>query len=133
MRKIISVFLTIGWFVPGFVYAQGTLYLSNLGVPSGGSNAIGSDSWLAAPFLTGTNSGGYDLNSIQLLMDAASGSPSGFRVSLYSDNSSSGSPESSLGSLSGSDPASGGIFTYTTSGLSLSPSTWYYKVWQPMA
>jgi hypothetical protein len=109
--------------------AQGTLQVSNIGQVSTGSAPIGSDVWIAQLFYTGNNSGGYDLDSIQLLMDATSGSPGGFSVSIYGLNS-NGSllPGSNLGSLSGSDPAGGGIFTYTASGLMLSPSTFYFVV-----
>ena len=68
-------------------------------------------------------------------MDAASGNPGGFDVSIYSKT---GDPHSftlpgdtvhsSLGSLSGLDPSAGGLFTYTASGISLSPSTFYFVV-----
>jgi hypothetical protein len=128
MREIIlsSIVFVAGLVAPLLTQAQGTLFASNLGQPSGGSAAIGSDSWLAQRFITGTNAGGYVLNSAQLLMEVASGSPNGFTVSLYS-NSGSG-PASNLGSLSGSDPSTGGIFTYATSGIMLSPSALYFVV-----
>src|ERR1039457_5454895 len=65
--------------------AQGTItYLSNLGQASTGSRAVGSDLWLAESFLTGTNAGGYLLDSVQLGMTNASGNPSGFTLMLYS-------------------------------------------------
>jgi hypothetical protein len=57
-------------------------------------------------------------------MDASSGSPGGFGVSVYS----SLNPNNNLGSLNGLDPSAGGVFTYTASGLMLSPSTYYYVV-----
>jgi hypothetical protein len=122
------ILLTVGLLLPLMVQAQGTLYVSNLGQTPTGSAAIGSDSWIAQQFYTGTNADGYVLNSVQLLMDAASGSPSGFTVSIYSFNNSNYGPGSNLGSLSGSDPAAGGVFTYTASGLTLSPSTAYFIV-----
>ena len=59
-------------------------------------------------------------------MNTPSGSPTGFVASVYS--SAGGIPGSSLGCLSGSDPLSGGIFTYTNSGIMLSPSTVYLIV-----
>jgi hypothetical protein len=65
-----------------------TAYLSNLGQSSTGSLAVGSDSWLAASFGTGTNEGGYELNSIQLAMTDASGNPSGFTVMIYTNGES---------------------------------------------
>lgn len=116
--------------LPQFVQAQGTLYVSNLGQTPTGSAAIGSDSWIAQTFETGTNAGGYVLNSVQLLTGAASGTPSGFNVSIYtsSTGSLSGQPSNNLGNLIGSDPWSGGMFTYTASELTLSPSTVYYVV-----
>jgi hypothetical protein len=122
------ILLTVGLLLPLMAQAQGTLYVSNLGQTPTDSAAIGSDSWIAQQFYTGTNADGYVLNSIQLLMDAASGSPSGFTVSIYSFNNSNYGPGSDLGSLSGSDPSAGGIFTYTASGLTLSPSTAYFIV-----
>jgi len=123
-----AIVLAAELFVPSFVQAQGTLYVSNLGQTPAGSAAIGSDAWIAQEIFTGTDSSGYSLNSVQLLMDAASGSPSGFNVSIYSFNNSNFRPGISLGSLSGSDPSAGGIFTYTTSGITLLPSTIYYIV-----
>ncbi len=113
------------------VQAQGTIYLSNLGQTSAGSNPVGNNSWLAAGFFTGPNAGGYTLNSVQLGMTDASGSPSGFTVMLYarSGNITTIVPGNSLGTLNGStDPSTSGVYTYTASGLTLSPSTHYYIV-----
>ena len=108
--------------------AQGTLSVSNLGQTPVGKAAIGNNSWIAQEFFTGTNSGGYTLNSIQLLMDASSGSPSGFAVSIYSGLF-TGPPESSLGNLVGSlNPTAGGLFSYTNSGITLSPGSSYFVV-----
>jgi hypothetical protein len=128
MRKIVlfSIVLLAELIAPLFMQAQATLFVSNLGQASGGNGAIGSDSWLAQSFGTGTNADGYVLNSVQLLTDVAYGSPNGFTVSLYS-NSGAG-PASNLGSLGGSDPSTGGVFIYTTSGIMLSASTLYFVV-----
>lgn len=112
---------------PEVIWAQGVTYVSNLGEPSTGSQAVGSDSWIAQGFFTGTNSDGYALNSVQLLMNAASGNPGGFAVSLYS-RLGNGTPGISIGSLSGSAPAVGGLFTYAASGLTLPPHTAYFVV-----
>jgi hypothetical protein len=117
------------------VQCQGILYVSNLGQAPTGSLAVGSNSWSAQTFVTGSSPGGYQLNSLQLLMDAASGTPGGFAVSIYSKTGDPHSlhlpgdtPQSSLGSLAGSDPAAGGLFTFTASNLMLSPSTFYFVV-----
>ena len=124
MRKIILTLVpAIALLLPQIAPAQGTLYLSNLGQTPTGDMAVGSDAWIASTFTTGTNSGGYVLNSIQLLLDSASGSPSGLTVSIYNFNN--GQSGSSLDALSGSDPAAGGIFTYTATNLTLLPSAGY--------
>jgi hypothetical protein len=64
-------------------------------------------------------------------MADASGNPSGFTVMLYSAiGNLAVLPGSSLGTLSGStDPATGGIYTYTApSNLTLSSTTLYFIV-----
>lgn len=134
MRKIILTFVpTVGLLLPLVAQAQGTLYLSNLSEPSAGSLAVGSDQWIALDFQTGTTSigsTGFSLDSIQLLMGTSSLSPIGFTVSIYSQGGSAHNyfPGSNLGTLSGPDPATGGIFTYTASGITLLPGTDYYIV-----
>ena len=60
------IVLVFGFLAPQITQAQGTIYLSNLDQPSTGSLAVGSDSWIGVPFLTGNNVGGYVLNSFQL-------------------------------------------------------------------
>src|ERR1035441_10551623 len=117
MRKTIisgiiaSVF---GLLAPQIIQAQGTTYLSNLEQSSAGSFAAGSNSWLAATFVTGTNAGGYVINSIQLAMSNASGNPSGFQVMVYAGAGGGGTPGTLLGTLNGSlDPVTAGIYTYT--------------------
>jgi hypothetical protein len=137
MRKIIisgiiaSVF---GLLAPQIIQAQGTMFVSNVGQTPVGSAAIGSDAWIAQSFRTGTNAGGYALNSIQLLMNAGTASPGGFSVSVYNITGdphtigSSDSPQNSLGNFAGPDPAAGGLFTYSASSLELLPSTVYFVV-----
>ena len=127
MTRVATTFAIATLFAAQMTQGQGTLYVSNLGQGAIGSPAIGSDKWEAQFIETGNNSGGYLLNSIQLLMNASSGSPSGFTVSIYSDVNNT--PSSDLENLSGSsNPSSGGLYTYTASGLLLSPSTQYFIV-----
>jgi hypothetical protein len=129
---IISCIILIGLFLPQFVQAQGTMtYLSNLDQTTTGSLTVGSDSWLAAMFVTGTNASGYLLGSVQLGMADASGSPSGFKVMLYTEITLQATfPGSSLGGLNGSlNPTTAGIYTYApASSLTLSPHTYYFIV-----
>ena len=132
MKKIIIVFV-IGLLVQQITQAQGTTFLSNLDQPSVGSIALGSDSWLATEFYTGNNVAGYSLNSIQLEMTGASGSPNDFTVMLYTEAGNISSftyPGVSLGTLNGStDPSTAGIFTYTpTANLTLLRHTGYFIV-----
>jgi len=118
--------LAVAVVAPQLIQAQGT-FLSNLGQSSAGSLAVASDSWFAAGFFTGTNAAGYMLDSIQLAMTDASGSPSGFTVSLYSPATGSVRPDRSLATLNGSlDPVSSGIYTYTpATNLTLAPNYAY--------
>jgi len=120
--KGIIVSLAVAVSALQLVQAQGT-FLSNLGQPSAGSVVVGSDSWLAAIFHTGTNAGGYMLDSIQLAMADASGSPSGFTVMVYAPDAGSYFPGHSLGTLNGSlNPVTSGIYTYTpATNLTLAP------------
>jgi hypothetical protein len=134
-KYIISgiVILAFALLAPQIAEAQGTItYLSNLGQTASGSSSVGSDSWFAADFITGTNAGGYTLNSVQLAMTDASGNPSGFTVMLFGKGSQLGTvlPGSSLGSMSGSaSPTSAGTYTYTApANLELSPDTHYFVV-----
>jgi hypothetical protein len=136
MRKIIIsgiIACVFGLLAPQIIQAQGTTtYLSNLGQPSAGSLAVGSNSWVAAGIYTGTNPGGYVLNSIQLGMTDAAGNPSGFTAMLY--NPLSGGPPSGPGTritaLTGSsDPVIAGTYTYAApSTLTLSQNTEYFIV-----
>jgi hypothetical protein len=128
---IVNSIIIIMLFTPQINKAQGTItYLSNLGQLSAGSLDVGSDSWLAEPFITGTNVEGYALNSIQLSMADASGNASGFTVMLYTSAQSNGSPASNLSNFSGSsDPATSGIYTYSPiSTFTLLPDTLYFIV-----
>ena len=116
---------------PHIAQAQSTLYISSLAQTSSGSSSVGNDSWLAADFLTGTNVGGYSLNSFQLALTDASGNPSGFTAMLYSEGSVGAPlPGSSLGTLNGSlNPVAGGIYTFSpASNLALLPRTMYFIV-----
>lgn len=125
--------LAVGLLSPQTAQAQGTIYVSSLGLPSTGSASVGSDSWLAEGFRTGTNAAGYLLNSVQLALGDAVGNPSGFTAMIYNQNPDiviGAFPGSSIGTLNGSlDPVAGGIYTYTPgSSLTLSPMSNYFLV-----
>lgn len=125
------VAIAIAFLVPRICPAQETTYLSNLGQSPGGTLGIGNNSWWAAGIMTGTNSGGYLLDSIQLSMadDYSTGnSPNNFTVMLYA--AAPGGvhiPENSIAILDGSaNPATAGVYTYTpASSLMLSPGSSY--------
>ncbi len=107
------------------VSAQGTLYVSSLGTTNPIFVGLGANYWMAQPFVTGPTNSPYTLDSVQLMM-LVTGTSSGtnLQVSLYSNNG--GVPGSGLAPLSGSDPTSSGVCTYTASGVSLAPSTTYW-------
>ena len=126
-----AMLVAVGLLASQTVRAQGTTYVSNLSQPLASSNPVGSDSWVAPGFRTGTNGAGYALASIQLLMQDATGLPAGFTVSVYSAvGQLDVTPGSSLAMLNGStEPATGGIYTYTSApNLMLSPTTFYFIV-----
>lgn len=129
MRNLLptSIFVVITLAAPSLSKAQGTVSVSNLELLTTGNAAVGSDSWVAQSLSTGTNTAGYVLDSVQLLMGGTSEDPSGFTLSLYS-KSADGAPGTSLGSLSGVEPSGNGLFTYTASGITLLPSTFYFVV-----
>jgi len=131
MKSIIIV-LAVALSAPQIVHAQGTTYVSSLGLTSTGSASVGSDSWLAMTFFTGTNSAGYSLDSIQLRMADALGNASGFRVMIYNNGAWPGgvNPGTNLCTLNGSlDPVTAGVYTYSpASSLALSPRTAYFIV-----
>ena len=117
--------------VSRITYAQGTTYLSSLQGGTSGFVTVASDYWLALSFETGTNAGGYLLNSVQLKMFQASSNASGFAVTLYASTRTNvfGKPINDFGSLVGSDnPSTHGIYTYTASGVTLGSSTYYFIV-----
>jgi hypothetical protein len=122
---------TLGILAPRPAPAQETAYLSNLSEATADTVESLDADWLAAEFTTGADSGGYALNSVDLLFGDTSGSPgSGFVLMLYAD--SSGQPDSSIGTLSGSSaPDTAGTYNYTASGITLSPSTPYWLVARP--
>ena len=124
-RFVIFIFV-FGLVLPHYSSGQGTIYVSNLGEPPFGSAAMASDSWGAAYFRTGTNSGGYVLNSVELLMSANVGNPNGIAVSIFSY--ANRFPGNSLGALTGNDPTNGGVVAYSTTGIMLLPSTYYFVV-----
>ena len=134
-RRIISGIIAsaFGLMAPEMIQAQGTMtYLSNLGQPSAGSLAVGSNSWVAAGIYTGTNPGGYVLNSIQLGLTDATGNPSGFTAMLYYPFAGGppAGPGRSLVTLDGSlNPVTAGTYVYAApSNLTLSPHTEYFIV-----
>src|SRR5258708_4446410 len=115
---------------PQVIRAQGTLtYLSNLGQASTGGSPVGSNSWLATAFITGTNTAGYVLDSVQLAMLDALLNPTGFTAMLYAPPAGAAPrPGFSLATLSGSlNPATAGTYTYTApSNLTLRPNFQYF-------
>ena len=127
---VLTLVLVAGVLMPLIAMAQGTLCVSNIERAPTGSATIGSDYWIAQSFLILTSDPNtYTLDSVQLLMNPASGSPNGFTVSIFSAPFNSGGPQTNLGSLVGdTDPSSPGIYTYTASGITLSSGVEYFAV-----
>jgi hypothetical protein len=107
--------------------AAGSIYLSNTDATDFGGYGIAGATMLAQPFRTGTSPGGYILNSADLLMHYWQPGVSDFHVSIYSN--ASGKPGAPLEMLSGdTNPYLDGTYSYTSSGITLSPITFYWIV-----
>jgi len=128
--------------VLGLFAAAGTgraaVVLSNLGQPNNGYDTVTylsgppvSESRLGAVFTTGSNPGGYLLESVSISLVGQFAASGNFTVSIYS--SVSGAPGSLLATLAGDAQPSPGTgvtrdYSYAASGLSLAASTSYWVV-----
>ena len=116
----------LSWLIP---FAYGTLFVSNMDQTPTGDAALGSDSRIAQSFnVSASDPNQYALDSIQLRLSPAVGSPSGLEVSVYS-SALDAAPQVYLGTLAGSaDPLMGGVYNYTASGITLSGLGSYFVV-----
>ena len=115
------------------VLGQSQTFLSNLGESPGNSFAVSQNSWAAQAFNTGDNFvgnhlAGFQLNSIQVFMDAPIGNPSGFALSIYSKVTRNEGPSFLIANLVGNNPSSPGIYTFSASNLTLGPQNVYWIV-----
>jgi PEP-CTERM motif len=126
MKTLLRFFILLNVFALKTALAQGTLYLSNLGQPPNSlGTGVGSSSWCAQSFNTGTFSDGYDLASIQLSLSGSFAQNGNTLIAyLYTDNH--GVPGTSLTPLDGLNPGSKAIYSYTADGVLLSSSTTYW-------
>jgi hypothetical protein len=133
-KKAVSIWLfsVVIQFSPAVLSlnAQGIIFFSNLAETSTGDVSTGADSWIAPSFITGTNHAGYELGYVDILTTPALGNPSGLILSVYgrSDPTNLISPGTSLGTLNGSDPITGGVHRFTASGITLDPQKLYFLV-----
>ena len=133
MKAINTVIFLVSTFFLTLQSTQAAVYISNLGETSLGAYSFSQNGpngpenlWFAQRFYTGTALGGYNLDSIELSLDGT-GSPAGsVVVYLYgSTPSAPGAPEQTVNSV---NPTVSGTYTFTASGIILSPSTYYYIV-----
>ncbi|MXY44294.1 MAG: T9SS type A sorting domain-containing protein [Dehalococcoidia bacterium] len=82
----------------------------------------------AQAFTTGSNSTGYKLTSVELIMNAVFISTAPYNMRIYTN--SSGAPGTSIGSLTKPATLTDGLneFTATGAGIDLDPSTTYFLV-----
>jgi PEP-CTERM motif len=129
LMKNLIIMVSVLLLTQQIAQAQGIIYLSNLGEASVGGSPVGSDSMNGFSFITGGDTGGYSLDSIQLAMADASGNPSGFAAGIYVMVGTPGGvgSETCIGALTGSsNPAVAGIYTYMpTNNLMLLPYSYY--------
>jgi MYXO-CTERM domain-containing protein len=106
------------------VSAYSQVTVSNLDNTVSYESSVYWTNWLAGSFTT--DSSNYSLSSVTVLLNAVLNSSTPLILSVYSDNT--GLPGTLLETLSGSNPTTGGQFTFTSSGLTLSPDTTYFLV-----
>lgn len=123
MKKLCAFIFNAVVLVPFYMQAQGTTYFSSMGTPSQGTYSIGSNSWGSAWFQTGNSPGGYSLNSISLLMGNSVGSASGFSVRLWNFQT-----QQPVLTLTGTNPTTAGIYTYTAPSFVMGSSQVYWFV-----
>jgi hypothetical protein len=109
--------------------AQSRTFLSNLGEASAGSVLVGSNAWIATPFITGNvpGPGGYRLDSVEILIDSLIGSPFDLALSIHR-SSRAGVPDSTGWSLGKQNPVSSGVVSFAASGIILSDLSLYWVV-----
>lgn len=103
--------------------------VSNLGQSSGsGALFIGHNPDVAAQeFLTGPETGGYELQSVTALFGDSAGMPGDLEVRIMTADG--GVPGTVLGMLQGTNPHTAGLHTFTHErGIHLEPNTNYYVV-----
>jgi hypothetical protein len=121
------LFVALILFLPTLLNAQGTLYVSSIqSMGRFGGMDVGNDAWIAEQIESGNNSSGYVLNSVELAIGGAGPEAGGLSLSVYSDVNNL--PSTDLGNLTGPSDPTGGFYTYSASGLMLSPSTEYFIV-----
>ena len=82
----------------------------------------------AQAFTTGTDTAGYTLTGVDIHLFIAGSQRAGLTVTI--NNDSSGSPGTSLGTLTNpaTTPATTGVYSWTTTGIDLAASTTYFVV-----
>ena len=105
--------------------AQADTLVSNIGKSTSGSSAA-SDSDLAQAFTTGSGTGGYNLESVELDVSSFSGTTSDISVSI---NSGGTNPGSEVFALTNPGTISSGVRTFTApANTILAANTTYYVV-----
>ncbi len=110
----------------GSVRSHAATLVSNLSESVFGSQTVFSAQWIATAFTTGSNAGGYSLESIAAKFALATGTPSNFSMLLAQEDS--GNPGATIETLTGSQPTTGGNKTFTSTGTNLDADTKYWVI-----
>ncbi len=97
--------------------------LSNLPGGFGGAHTAGTQ-FNSHAFTTGSNSGGYTLDSAVVAITSVTGSPGDFVVGIHA--ASGDDPGALLENLAGADPGAAGNHTFTSGGITLDANTTYH-------
>ncbi len=123
MKKFVILSLLV---IVTTAFADSTI-TSNISQPTDGfSNNVGPTQWVAMGFTTDNTE--YLLTSVELLMNTTTSNGSGgFTLAIHDNNG--GEPGTLIETLVGdTDPVTTGIYTYTSSGVSLDANTKYHIV-----
>ncbi len=105
---------------------RASVMVSNLAEPTYSFFPVGFW-WAGSQFITDASASAFQLDGVTIKMDVASDTPGNFFVAIFSN--AGGQPGTLLETLSGSaNPAAAADYSYTSSGLSLAPSTSYWVV-----
>jgi hypothetical protein len=128
LKQIITIIgCMAGMFAPQLTSAQGRVtFLDNTGQTVAGNNGVGlggAGSRIDVQFQTGTNAGGYTLNSISFLMANANNNTGAAQIGVLADEYGA---SLFLPFIASPGPTNAGLYTYLVPSVTLAANTDYW-------